>query len=272
MLKTKFILSSLLLSLLNTPVLAEDIDKTVIATVDGREIVAQELKMTALQNKIDYNKLSLEHKKLLLNGLINRILVANQARKEKMDQEDAVRLKIHALADSVLAATLLEKKTNEMKFTDAQIKAYYDKKFAQTNEKEYSARHILLKDEAQAKKLSEELKKDKSKFSEVALKKSIDKGSAIKGGMLGWFEPKQMVKPFADAVKSAKIGEVSDPVKSQFGYHIILVDKVRDKKPPKLETVKDAIKQELTKEKIGKYLDDLAAKSQISIKLEDTKK
>lgn len=267
MLKPKILVSVLALAVSCTAALAEKMDTNVIATVNGRDIIAQELIITAQQNKFDYNKLNTAQKKLLLNGLINRILVANEAEKMGMQNEDMFKLKMQALKDSVLAANLLEQKTRAIQISEDEIKAYYNKHIKTNVGKEYKARHILVKDEKQAQEISKELQADPKKFMQVAIKKSIDKGSAVKGGDLGWFNPATMVKPFADAVKAATKGKVTEPVKSQFGYHIILVEDSRDIKPPSLEQTKNKIKQQLIREKISAYLDELVKKAKIEIKL-----
>ncbi|MFK5983832.1 MAG: peptidylprolyl isomerase [Pseudomonadota bacterium] len=266
MFKKSLLISSLLVTLSTSAWAA--VDTTIVATVNGKDIIAEELIMTAQQNRIDYKVLNDLQKKLLLNGLINRILVANEARKQKMDQEPGTKLKLDALVDSVLAATLLEKETAKQKFTDDEIKAYYDKKILTNTPKEYNARHILVKEEALATEIYAQLKDaDVNKFGEVAMEKSIDKGSAIKGGSLGWFKTETMVPSFGKAVQSASKGKVVAPIKSQFGWHIILVEDTKDLPPRTFEDSKAGIEQTLTKEKISDYLDGLEKAATIDIKI-----
>jgi len=205
---------------------------------------------------------------MLLNGLINRILVAEEAKKQGMDKTPETKLKLEALIDSVLAATLLEQETKKVKITDEVIQAYYDKNILTNIQKEYNARHILVKEETEAKEIVTQLATaDAKKFGEIAMGKSLDKGSAIKGGSLGWFNPAKMVPTFAKAVKVAAIGKVTAPIKSQFGWHIILVEETRDLPPPSLEDSKKNIEQIITKEKISTYLDSLEKNAKIEIKL-----
>ena len=266
MFKNKLIISSLLIAL-SAPVLAE-IDKTVVATVNGKNIFAEELIMTAQQNKIDYAALNIEQRKMLLNGLINRILVANEARKQKLDDDPETKLKLSALIDSVLAATLLEEESKNAKISDEEIQAYYDKNIKTNLQKQYKAKHILVKEEKEAKEIAEQLaSSDTEKFAAIAKEKSLDKGSAVKGGDLGWFNPATMVPTFAQAVKEATKGKVTAPVKSQFGWHIILVEDSKDITPPSMDDSKKKIEQILTKEKITAYLGKLEEKAKIDIKL-----
>lgn len=253
MFKKSLLISSLLVSL-SSPVWAA-MDTTVVATVNGRDIIAEELIITAQQNKFDYKKLNELQKKMLLNGLINRILVAEDAKKQNLDKDPVTKLKLDALIDSVLAATVLEIETEKAKFTDEEIKAYYDNKILSDVQKQYKASHILVKEESEANELIKLLADaDNEKFAELAKEKSLDKGSAVKGGDLGWFNPATMVPSFAKAVKEATPGKVTAPVKSQFGWHIILVIDTKDLTPPSLEDSKAKIEKILTKEKIKKEL------------------
>lgn len=266
MFKSKLLVSSLLIAL-STPLLAE-IDKTVVATVNSKDVIAEELIMTAQQNKIDYKVLNGLQKKMLLNGLINRILVAEEARKQKLDNDPETKLKLNALIDSVLAATLLEKETKKIKISDQDIQAYYDKSIKTNIQKEYKARHILVKEEKEAKELVALLASaGADKFAASAKEKSLDKGSAVNGGDLGWFNPARMVPSFAKAVKEATKGKITDPVKSQFGWHIILLEDSKDITPPSVADSKQKIVQILTKEKITAYLDGLEKKAKIDIKI-----
>ncbi len=264
------LLYPLLLSVLATPAFAESgksTDKKVVASINGKNVYAQELIMTAEQNKIDYSILNDQQKSQLLNGLINRIIVASEAKKHKLDKDADIKLRLEALKDSVLAAAMLEKKTQEIKVSDTDIKKYYEEKITTQHQKEYKARHILVEEEKDAKKIVKDIRAGKD-FGALAQEKSKDKGSAVKGGDLGWFNPQAMVPSFAEAVKKATKGKVTDPVKSQFGWHVILVDDSKDIAPPSLEDSKEQIRQMMTKEKISAYLDGLRTKYKIVNKFE----
>ncbi len=267
MLKNKLIISSFLIAM-STSVMAE-IDKTVVATVNGRDIISEELIMTAQQNKINYGNLNNPQKKMLLHGLINRILVAEEARKQKLEDVPETRLKLDALIDSVLAATLLENFTKNTTIPDQDIQDYYDKNIKTNIQKQFKARHILVKEEQEAKELVTQLASaDANKFGEIAKEKSLDKGSAVKGGDLGWFNPATMVPTFSKAVMEATKGKISEPVKSQFGWHIILVEDSKEITPPSIENSREKVKQILIKENITAYLDQLEKKAKIDIKLD----
>ena len=147
--------------------------------------------------------------------------------------------------------------------SESDTKAAYEKFKTELGDKEYNARHILVASEAEAKDVIAQLNKG-GDFSKIAKEKSTDKGSGANGGDLGWFKKSDMVKEFADAAFNLKKGELSEvPVKSQFGYHIIRVDDVREAQLPKLDEVKPQITQQLTQAKLGKFQEDLRAKAKV---------
>ncbi|WP_010290278.1 peptidylprolyl isomerase [Kurthia massiliensis] len=127
-----------------------------------------------------------------------------------------------------------------IKVSDDEVKAYYDRLG-----KEVKASHILVADEKTAKKLKKQID-DGADFAKLAKKNSTDTSSAENGGELGWFGPDEMVGAFTDAAYDMKKGEISDPVKSDYGYHIIKVEDTRDKKVDgTLDEKKDEIKETL---------------------------
>jgi len=137
--------------------------------------------------------------------------------------------------------------------TDAEVKAEYDKFASMNGGKEYKSRHILVEKEDQAKAIIASLKKG-GKFEDIAKKQSKDPGSGAKGGDLDWANASSFVKEFSDAMVSLKKGEVtSAPVKSQFGFHIIRLDDIRDAQLPKIEEVKPQILQQLQSNKLAEF-------------------
>jgi peptidyl-prolyl cis-trans isomerase C len=156
-------------------------------------------------------------------------------------------------------------KTNPV--TDAEIQAEYDKfKSQATTEKEYHVRHILVEKEDEAKTLITQIKGGAS-FEDAAKKSSKDPGSAVKGGDLDWANPKGFVPEFSAAMVALQKGQMTDtPVKSQFGWHIIKVDDVRDAQFPPIEEVKPQITQRLSQQKLGAFRDDLQKKAKTDYK------
>ncbi len=147
--------------------------------------------------------------------------------------------------------------------TDADLKAEYDKLAANAGGKEYRVRHILVSKEEEAKAILAALAK-KAKFEDLAKKSSKDPGSAAKGGDLDWANAGSYVKEFSEAmVKLGKGQTTSAPVKSQFGYHIIRVDDVRQAQLPKFDDVKPQIGQQLLQQKLAAFQQDLRSKAKV---------
>lgn len=142
--------------------------------------------------------------------------------------------------------------------TDEEILAEYAAQIEMAPNRQFKARHILVETQTAANDLITELD-DGADFQELA--KSHSTGpSGPNGGDLGWFAPNQMVKPFSDAVAELSDGGyTTEPVQTQFGWHVILREDSRDSEPPTLESVRDAIKQRVEQRKLQKYLEQLRA-------------
>lgn len=141
----------------------------------------------------------------------------------------------------LLIAEVEKKAIKNIKVTDKEIKEYYDKNYPQIH-----ARHILVEDKDTALEIKEKLEKGED-FAKLAKEHSTDPGSAQNGGDLGWFGPGKMVKEFSEAAFKLKMNEISEPVKTEHGYHIIQV--LDKKEKPKLEDVKKDIIKELQQQK-----------------------
>ena len=129
--------------------------------------------------------------------------------------------------------------------SEADTKAAYEKFKTELGDKEYSARHILVASEAEAKDVIAQINKG-GDFAKIAKEKSKDPGSKDKGGDLGWFSLSGMVKPFSDAVSKLQKGSLtSEPVQTQFGWHVIKLEDVRDMKAPPYDKVKDGLQKQL---------------------------
>jgi len=162
----------------------------------------------------------------------------------------------------ILIRALIRDHLKANPITDAEIKGEYDKVAKSGGDKEYKARHVLVEKEDDAKKIIEQLKKG-AKFEELA-KQSKDTGSAAKGGDLDWNGAGTFVKPFSDAMVKLEKGKFTEvPVQTQFGWHVIRLDDVRESSPPPLEQVKPQIQQELERRRVQTLQQDLRAKAKI---------
>ena len=199
----------------------------------------------------------------LKKAVIDRELFMQEASKLGLDSTEEFKTQMEFTREAILIRELINNYQKANPVTDAEIQAEYDKFAAANSGKEYHARHILVEKEDQAKAVIVSLKKG-AKFEDIAKKQSKDPGSGAKGGDLGWANAGNYVKEFSDAMTKLAKGKTTEtPVKTQFGYHIIRLDDVRDAQLPKLEDVKPQITQQLGQQKLIKYQEDLRAKAKI---------
>jgi peptidyl-prolyl cis-trans isomerase C len=152
----------------------------------------------------------------------------------------------------------------EVAVTDAALQAAYDEKYGNApSAKEYSAQHILVDSEEKANALKTEIEGG-ADFGEVAKANSSDTGSAVNGGDLGWFGVGMMVKPFEDAVVAATPGTVVGPVQSDFGFHLIKVNEVRDAAKPTIDEVRDELAGQIEQAAVEAKLAELTAAAEIT--------
>ena len=194
--------------------------------------------------------------------LIARELFSQEAEKKGLLRNAEVQRQLDNARQEILIRALIREHLKANPITDAEIKGEYDKVAKSGGDKEYKARHVLVEKEDDAKKIIEQLKKG-AKFEELA-KQSKDTGSAAKGGDLDWNGAGTFVKPFSDAMVKLEKGQFTDvPVQTQFGWHVIRLDDVRESSPPPLEQVKPQIQQELERRRVQTLQQDLRAKAKI---------
>ena len=149
--------------------------------------------------------------------------------------------------------------------TDADLHDEYNSAVAALDKSEYHAHHILVKDRDLAEQLIKKIKGG-AKFEDVAKAQSMDTGSKPAGGDLGWFALGRMVKPFGDAVKTMKKGEMTaTPVETSFGWHIIRLDDMRDVAPPPFDQVKEQVMNRVVQKRLQAYVDELKKTAKIDI-------
>jgi peptidyl-prolyl cis-trans isomerase C len=238
----------------------------IAATVNGVAInqnrVDQLLKQRAAQGQPD----SVESRKAIIDQLAMQLIVAQEAVKKGLDQTPEISDQIELTRQSILANAFVQDYFKNNAVTDDMIKAEYDKIKTQMTGTEYKARHILVEKEADAKDVIARLKKNPKAFEALAKEKSKDPGSAGNGGDLGWFDPRGMVPEFGLAVSKLAKGKMTEePVKSQFGYHVILLEDSRPKSAPPLEKIKAQLQQQVQQQNLRKLLDDFKAKAKIEI-------
>ncbi|GAA5785436.1 peptidylprolyl isomerase [Chitiniphilus shinanonensis] len=194
--------------------------------------------------------------------LVRNEVLTQEAVRKGLDKSPDVQTRVDLARQQVLVGALVNEYVKANPVSEADLKKEYDRIKANMSGKEYKARHILVKDEAEAKAVLADLKKGK-KFEDIAKAKSLDKGSAQNGGDLGWSNPNAFVPEFGSALKALQKGKLSEPVKTQFGYHIIKLDDVRDAKGPSYEEVKPELQRELQGQKVQKYVEELVGKAKV---------
>ncbi len=188
--------------------------------------------------------------------VLNEIFV-QEAEKRGLATTSDYKQQMELVRQNVLIQALFQDFEKKNPVTDAEIKAEYDKFKSQAGDKEYRARHILVEKEDEAKALIAQIKGG-AKFEDVAKKSSKDPGSAENGGDLDWAAAGSYVPEFSQAMAALQKGQMTDaPVKSQFGYHIIKLEDVRDAQFPPLDDVKPQIQQRLGQQKMAKFREDL---------------
>ena len=195
--------------------------------------------------------------------VIAREIFMQEAKKRGLEASPDYKAQMELARQSILIRELFADFQKKNPVTDADIQAEYDKFVAANGGKEYKASHILVEKEDEAKAIIAAIKKGE-KFEEIAKKQSKDPGSGARGGDLDWAAPASYVSEFTEAmIKLDKGGMTGEPVKSQFGWHIIRLDDVRQAELPKLEEVKPQVAQQLQQQKLVKYQEDLRAKAKV---------
>ncbi len=204
---------------------------------------------------------SAELRNAVRDELINIEVLAQAANKKGLSKQAEVVQQIELSKQSILASAFIQDYLKSHPVSDAVLKQEYEKINQQRGNKEYKVSHILLKTEVEAKTVAEQLKN--SKFEDVAMDKSQDPGSSVKGGDLGWALPGGFVKPFADAMVAMSKGQISAPVQSQFGWHVIKLEDTRDLKVPSFDEVKPQLIQHMQQQLVQKVIGEQRAKATI---------
>jgi peptidyl-prolyl cis-trans isomerase C len=227
-----------------------DSAQTVVATVNGSDITLGQV--VALRETLPQEYQSLADD-VLFKGILEQLIqqtALSQSQEDKLTARDDVMIANQRrtyISGAALQAVVAEA------VTDATIQAAYDAKYKGSAPLiEYHASHILVATEEQAKDLKVQLDGG-ADFAELAKANSTD-GSAAGGGDLGWFGPGMMVKPFEDAVIALQPGQVSAPVQTQFGWHLILLAETRDAAAPPLADVSAELSAELQRQAIEAHV------------------
>lgn len=249
------------------PSFAEDpAPDTVVAKVDGMDITEADLSQAALDFRDQIAQLpEAQRRSQLIQHLIDTKLSARAAEAAGLDKLPEVARRLQTVRDRTLQLEFVRANVLSS-ITDEALHQRYDEAMKSfTPSDQYQAAHILVKTEDEAKAIIAELDKG-GDFAAIAKEKSLDPGSAAKGGDLGFFDPQQMVKPFSDAVKAMTVGTYTKtPVQSQFGWHVIKLEATRKTPAPTFEQVAPQLRQQMVSEAFAAAMQDLRAKAKIEI-------
>ena len=248
------------------PAPAAAVKEAAAATVNGIAIAKSRVEMIVKQALASGQQDSEELRKSIIDKLAMQTLIAEEAVKKGLDKSADVVDQIDLTRQSILANAYVQDLMKNSAASEEALKAEYEKIKATITGTEYRARHILVEKEAEAKDIIAKLKKDPGLFEKLAMEKSKDTGSKAKGGELGWFDLSRMVPEFGAAASKLDKGAITqEPVKTQFGYHVIQLEDSRPIEAPPFEDVKPQLAQHLQQQTVQKQMEELKAKAKIEM-------
>jgi len=254
----KTLAATLVLSAASMGALAQN-----VAIVNGKPVPKARLDVLAQQLVASGRPVTPDLEPQLREEVIAREIFMQEAQKQGLDGSPDYKSQLELARQAILIRLLFDNQRKQNAVSDADVQTEYDKFVTASSAKEYKARHILVETEPEAVKIIADLGKG-AKFEDIAKKQSKDPGSGANGGDLDWANPSSFVPEFSEAMIKLKAGETTAaPVKSQFGYHIIRVEEIRQAQLPKIDEVKPQITQQLQQQRLQKYQEDLRAKAKI---------
>jgi peptidyl-prolyl cis-trans isomerase C len=238
----------------------------VVATVNGAPIMQSVLDVYGAQRKASQGEGEPVDDQEILNEVISLELMRQEGVSKGLNTSPTIVATMDQQTRTLLAGAAIRDFVKNNPVTDEQARQVYDKEIGQPAT-EYNARHILVNTQEEAEEIISELDKG-GDFSALAKEKSTDT-SASEGGDLGWFSTAQMVQPFADAVARLEKGSYTrEPVQTQFGWHVILLEDTRESTPPAFDDIKDRLKVLVANQQLQKHIQQVreAAKIEINAK------
>jgi peptidyl-prolyl cis-trans isomerase C len=240
---------------------------TTIVTVNGkaypldifRAFFAERLQQSNAQN-------TPQTQEQAFNEFMNLIVASQEGDKRDLGDNADVQTALALQRMIVLSAATLQAIARESDPTDEELRTAYDGFVEQSKRTEYKARHILVDDKDKAVALIAELDKNNGEGFETLAEENSLGPTAEKGGDLGWFDARRMVKPFADAVAQMEPGTYSEqPVQTQFGWHVIKLEEVRDAEPPSFEDAKPQIEAAVRRQKVAEALNAMREDAKVEL-------
>lgn len=240
----------------------------IIATVNGETIPAARLQLILerFAGQAAPQAIPPEMRQKIIDQLVTQTLLTQEAEKQKLDSKPEVAEQLKLMRTSLLANAYLQDLQSRQTVSDAQVATEYEALKNGPDSQEYRVRHILVADAAQAKELLTQLQKQPGEFAALAKKYTLDAGSRERGGELDWIKASTVVPEFGQAMQAMKKGELSkEPVHSQFGYHLLLLEDVRPVEIPPLDLMQPSLKEKLQQAAVQKALEELKARAKIQI-------
>ncbi|UXH77212.1 peptidylprolyl isomerase [Roseateles amylovorans] len=259
----KFVIAAAVAAIgaVSLPALAQN-----IATVNGKAVPKARADLLISQIAKSGQPRSPEMETKVKDEVVLREIFMQEAEKRGLAATPDYKAQLELARQSLLIRELFADYAKKNPVTEAEAKVEYDKFKAQASGTEYHARHILVEKEDDAKALIKQLNGG-AKFEDVASKNSKDTGSATNGGDLGWSAPDAFVPEFSQAMSKLKAGEMTQqPVKSQFGYHIIKLEESREAQFPAFDDVKGQIIQRMGQQKVSAFQEELRNKAKTDYK------
>jgi peptidyl-prolyl cis-trans isomerase C len=234
-----------------------------LAIVNGKPVPKERAELLKQQVERSGRPITPEVESQIKEEVIAREIFLQEAKKRGLEASKDFKSQMELARQTILIRELFADYQKKNPVSDAEIQAEYDKFAAANSGKEYKASHILVEKEDEAKAIIASIKQG-AKFEDIAKKQSKDPGSGARGGDLDWANPNSYVSEFTEALLKLKKGEMTaEPVKSQFGWHIIRLDDERQAQLPKLDEVKPQIAQQLQQQKLGQFQEDLRTKAKV---------
>lgn len=236
---------------------ADVLGSATVQAADGQEVkdsLFRYYAMNALQKPVD--SLTPEEREAIIENLVALNVLTNAAEEQGLPNERTIAVELELQRQQFLAQTMVSRYLEENPPSDAELRAEYDAALPQLATVEHKARHILLETREEAEAIIDQLE-DGGDFAELAKEHSIDP-AASNGGDLGWFTSNTMVAPFAQAVEGMEVGtHTAEPVETQFGWHVILVEDRRENEPPGLDAVRAELTNRVNQRKVQAFIESL---------------
>lgn len=238
-----------------------------VASVNGAAITEAQLAAYAERRTgSSLEELDASVRGQIIDEMINIQLLAQKAKAEKLHEKSPLKEQLEFQRDTAMADAAMTGHLEANPVTEEDLKAEYEKRKSELGGTEYKAAHILVANEEEARNLIQQLNEG-ADFTELAKTHSTEPGASESGGDLGWFSANQMVAPFSNAVQAMQPGQISsEPVQTQFGWHVIRLEDVREVPPPAFEDLQQQLRRVLMNQRVQEFINGLRENAKIEKK------